>query len=115
MTNGASSRPGARSRTKDGRTGKRSRQGTEPETDWPGLRAKSAREIRAGLAEDADIQPTDADFWKDAELRAPQRKEAITIRLDADLLGWFRRHKGYQTRINAVLRAYMKAHGGNGD
>lgn len=75
----------------------------------------SAREIRAGLAENPDVVPTDADFWREAELVTPQRKEAITIRLDADLLGWFRRHKGYQTRINAVLRAYVKAHGGNGD
>jgi uncharacterized protein (DUF4415 family) len=40
----------------------------------------------------------------------PHPKQAITIRLDADLLDWFRRHKGYQTRINAILRAYMNAH-----
>ena len=32
------------------------------------------------------------------------------MRLDADLLAWFRRERGYQTRINAILRAYMKAH-----
>ena len=32
------------------------------------------------------------------------------MRLDADLLAWFRRHRGYQTRINAILRAYMSAH-----
>lgn len=31
-------------------------------------------------------------------------------RLDADLLRWFRRERGYQTRINAILRAYMQAH-----
>jgi uncharacterized protein (DUF4415 family) len=34
----------------------------------------------------------------------------LTIRLDADLLRWFRRERGYQTRINAILRAYMQAH-----
>jgi uncharacterized protein (DUF4415 family) len=33
----------------------------------------------------------------------------ITIRLDADLLEWLRKQKGYQTRINAVLRSYMDA------
>jgi len=38
------------------------------------------------------------------------RKETVTIRLDADLLEWFRSERGYQTRINAILRAYMKAH-----
>jgi uncharacterized protein (DUF4415 family) len=32
------------------------------------------------------------------------------MRLDADLLAWFRQQRGYQTRINAILRAYMKAH-----
>lgn len=36
------------------------------------------------------------------------RKEAISLRLDAEVLDWFRaRGPGYQTRINAVLRAYM--------
>ena len=32
------------------------------------------------------------------------------MRLDANLLRWFRRHPGYQTRINAILRAHMQAH-----
>jgi uncharacterized protein (DUF4415 family) len=32
------------------------------------------------------------------------------MRLDADLLRWYRREPGYQTRINAILRAYMQAH-----
>jgi len=32
------------------------------------------------------------------------------MRLDSDLLKWFRRQRGYQTRINAILRAYMTAH-----
>jgi BrnA antitoxin of type II toxin-antitoxin system len=40
----------------------------------------------------------------------PRRKETVTIRLDADLLEWFRSERGYQTRINAILRAYMNAH-----
>jgi uncharacterized protein (DUF4415 family) len=38
-------------------------------------------------------------------------KEQITLRLDADVLQWFReRGKGYQTHINLLLRAYMDAH-----
>jgi len=41
----------------------------------------------------------------------PTAKKTITIRLDADLLEWLRSQKGYQTRINAVLRTYMEAHG----
>ena len=40
------------------------------------------------------------------------RKAAISLRLDADVLDWFRAQgAGYQTRINAVLRAYMEAAG----
>jgi uncharacterized protein (DUF4415 family) len=40
----------------------------------------------------------------------PAPKEIVTMRLDADLLRWLRQERGYQTRINAILRAYMKAH-----
>jgi uncharacterized protein (DUF4415 family) len=57
-----------------------------------------------------DAKPTDEPFWKDARVVMPRRKETVTIRLDADLLQWFRSERGYQTRINAILRAYMKAH-----
>jgi uncharacterized protein (DUF4415 family) len=39
----------------------------------------------------------------------PVPKTIVTMRLDADLLRWFRQQRGYQTRINAILRAYMKA------
>jgi uncharacterized protein (DUF4415 family) len=39
----------------------------------------------------------------------PAVKQTITIRLDADILEWLRTQKGYQTRINAVLRTYMNA------
>lgn len=45
-------------------------------------------------------------------LPAIPRKEAISLRLDAEVLDWFRaRGPGYQTRINAVLRAYMEEAG----
>ena len=54
--------------------------------------------------------PTDEDFWEDAKVILPRRKEVVTIRLDADLLEWLRRQPGYQTRINAILRSYMKGH-----
>jgi uncharacterized protein (DUF4415 family) len=57
------------------------------------------------------VPPTNAAFWQGARVVMPQRKETITIRLDADLLAWLRREPGYQTRINAVLRAYMAADG----
>lgn len=51
----------------------------------------------------------DASWVKAAEL--PDVKQQITLRLDADVLDYFR-HTGkrYQTRINAVLRSYVQAH-----
>ena len=83
---------------------------TKPTTDWRRVRAMADDEIRAGIVDDPDARPTDEAFWKDARVVMPRRKETVTIRLDADLLDWFRSEGGYQTRINAILRAYMNAH-----
>jgi uncharacterized protein (DUF4415 family) len=50
-----------------------------------------------------------ADFWDEAEVTAPSSKRAVSIRLDEDVLDWFRRSgPRYQTRMNAVLRMYVK-------
>jgi uncharacterized protein (DUF4415 family) len=70
----------------------------------------SDAEIRAGIELDAEAHATDEAFWEDAQVVLPSPKKVVTIRLDADLLDWFRRERGYQTRINAILRAYMNAH-----
>ena len=70
----------------------------------------SDTQIRRGIASDPDVRHTDEEFWKDAKVVWPARKTVVTMRLDADLLAWFRQQRGYQTRINAILRAYMKAH-----
>ena len=78
-------------------------------TDWKRLHALSDKDIRAAVKSDAEARPTDVDFWKQAKIVLPQVKQTVTIRLDADLLGWLRQQKGYQTRINAVLRTYMEA------
>jgi uncharacterized protein (DUF4415 family) len=66
-------------------------------------------DIRKGVLADPDVHRTDPQFWKSAKVVMPVRKEVVTMRLDADLLRWFRQEPGYQTRINAILRAYMKA------
>ncbi len=59
----------------------------------------------------SDIGPLDEDFFKHAELSMRTPKKSLTLRLDADVLEWFREQgKGYQTRINAILRTYMKVH-----
>ena len=78
-------------------------------TDWKRLRSQSDRQIRRAIENDPEAQPTDAEFWKKARVVIPAPKQTITIRLDADLLQWLRKQKGYQTRINAVLRTYMDA------
>ncbi|MGD1155532.1 MAG: BrnA antitoxin family protein [Terriglobia bacterium] len=44
-------------------------------------------------------------------LKPVARKRQLTIRIDSDVLEWYRRQgPGYQTRINALLRAYMQEH-----
>ena len=71
------------------------------ETDWDRLRV-------------SDDASDDADFevdWTKAKLVEPEPKKMISLRLDADVLEYFRNQgKGYQTRMNAILRAYKEAH-----
>jgi uncharacterized protein (DUF4415 family) len=86
---------------------------SEHGTDWEKLRRLSDADIHAAIKSDPDAVPTDEAFWKTAELVMPQRKPVVTIRLDADVLAWLKEQgKGYQTRINAILRAYMEGHKG---
>ena len=90
--------------------GTRSKPNSGTKTNWTRLRRLKPKDIRKGIAADPDAHATDARFWKDAKVVMPTPKEIVTMRLDADLLRWFRRERGYQTRINAILRAYMQAH-----
>ena len=57
----------------------------------------------------SDIPELDEAFFQKAKLVRPAAdKRQITIRIDADVLDWFRdQGKGYQTHMNAVLKAYM--------
>ena len=63
----------------------------------------------------SDIPPLGEDFWNNARVVWPKgSKKQITMRLDADLVEWFKgQGKGYQTRMNAVLRSYYEAQRGN--
>jgi uncharacterized protein (DUF4415 family) len=75
-------------------------------TDWDKLNAMSDSEINY-----SDISELDEYFFKNGKLKKPKTKPHISIRLDPDVLEWFKSYgSGYQTRINAVLRMYMKAH-----
>jgi uncharacterized protein (DUF4415 family) len=112
---GALSRLGGRNLTKDADTGKpskahRAANNRRAGTDWAKLRQRSAAQIRKGIYSDPEAHATDEAFWKHAKVVLPTPKTIVTMRLDADLLQWFRQHPGYQTRINAILRAYMQAH-----
>lgn len=51
-----------------------------------------------------------ADFWKEAKVIYPESpKKQITVRLDADMVEWFKKQgRGYQTRMNVVLRSYYE-------
>ena len=71
------------------------------------LRGVREREIERTSPEELARLP--ADFWDDAELVIPAAKRAISLRVDEDVLEWFRSlGPRYQTRMNAVLRSYMK-------
>ena len=65
---------------------------------------------RARSADSLDIPPLDEEFWAKA-VRNPYfrpLKRSTTVRIDADVLAWLRAQgKGYQTRINRILRAAM--------
>ena len=56
----------------------------------------------------SDIPETDEDFWSDAQVLFPAKKTHLSIRLDDDIISWFKQFgRGYQTKINAVLRSYI--------
>ena len=59
----------------------------------------------------SDIPALDEGFFKEARVVVPPGKKQLTIRLDADVLAWLKAQgKGYQSRINAILRMYYEAH-----
>jgi uncharacterized protein (DUF4415 family) len=58
----------------------------------------------------SDIPPLGDEFFSKAKQAWPPAKQQLTIRLDADVLEWLRTHgRGYQTRINRILRAAMES------
>jgi uncharacterized protein (DUF4415 family) len=79
------------------------------ETDYARLDAMTDDDIAQAVAEDPDAAPLDLD-WTQARLSLPPGKDVVTLRLDRDVLEWFRTQgKGYQTRINQALRAFYEA------
>jgi uncharacterized protein (DUF4415 family) len=104
-----SSRRGARAATKDENITIVSRDSPiKGKTDWARVDKLTDDDIARAVANDPDAAPIDID-WSDAVLVIPARKKAISIRVDEDVLDFFKSQgDGYQRRINAVLRSYMQ-------
>jgi uncharacterized protein (DUF4415 family) len=80
------------------------------QTDWARLKTMTDAEI--DFSDSPELTPDQfAQAIVRDGLRPVSRKVQLTLRLDLDVLEWFRQQgQGYQTQINALLRAYMNAH-----
>ena len=76
------------------------------QTDRKKLHSKSDRAI-----DYTDSPATTADFWADAQEFMPSHKVHVSMRLDDEIINFFKKEgQGYQSRINAVLKAYVRRH-----
>jgi uncharacterized protein (DUF4415 family) len=109
VTSVGSSRHGERAKTKDKSFIRVSRDDARPgKTNWAAVDALTDDEIEEAVRNDPDAVPLDFD-WSKAVLVIPPKKKAISIRVDGDVLDYFKKEgAGYQRRINAVLRSYMQ-------
>jgi uncharacterized protein (DUF4415 family) len=77
-------------------------------TDWARVDATTDEEIERAVRSDPDAVPLDID-WSKAVVVIPPKKKAISIRVDEDVLNYFKKQgSGYQRRMNAVLRFYVE-------
>jgi uncharacterized protein (DUF4415 family) len=84
----------------------------EDTSDWERVQGLTDVDIEQAIADDPDAPPVlDDAFWRNAEILDPRHeKSTITMRVDDDVLDFFKRGgSGYQSRMNAVLRAYVYA------
>lgn len=83
----------------------------ESRSDAAALDKLSDEEIRRRAAQDSEAREWD---WARATLETPRPKVGVHIKLDAEIVEFFKRDgAGYQTRINAALKAYVKHAGKN--
>ncbi len=79
----------------------------ESRTDTARIEAMSDQDVERAVAGDPDWESIPDDWHKRAEAVMPRPKVPVSIRLDADLIEHFRATgRGWQTRVNAILRAY---------
>lgn len=84
----------------------------EDKTDWAKVDAMTEEELEASIAADPDDVHEELDWSKAIKglPPLPPFKKHINIRVDADVLDWFKATgRGYQTRMNNVLRAYVES------
>jgi uncharacterized protein (DUF4415 family) len=81
----------------------------ESRTDWTKAPATTQAQLQASIAADPDEAGMDVD-WDNASIVMPEPKAVLNMRVDRDVLDFFKRTgRGYQTRINAILRAFVDA------
>jgi uncharacterized protein (DUF4415 family) len=77
-------------------------------SDWTKAASMAEAEIEAAIASDPDETDMELD-WANATVELPKPKAVLNMRIDKDILEFFRNTgKGYQGRINAVLRSYVE-------
>ena len=78
-------------------------------TDWQRLLQMTDDQAERGAAGDPANAPAPAAWLAAGQLVDPVRKRAISLRLDPDVVDWFRNTgPRYQSRMNAVLRAFVQ-------
>ena len=82
------------------------RQRGESQTDYAYLDALTEEVLEASI----DVEEEGEIDWSTIQAGIPGPKQQITVRLDADVIDWFKdQGAGYQTRMNAVLRSFVEA------
>ena len=80
----------------------------ETRSDWARAAAMTEEEIESDIASDPNGAGMVVD-WDTVSVKLPEAKADLHMRIDRDVLDFFRRTgRGYQTRINAVLRSYVE-------
>jgi uncharacterized protein (DUF4415 family) len=93
--------------------GKKRRASKSPQgcTDWKRLAKLSDAEIERMAADDRDNPATGKADWAKSFIGMPPLKTPVNANFDVDVVEWFKSQgRGYQARMNAVLRHYMEVH-----
>lgn len=93
----------------EGKTVRMQLSGTQkPVSDLTRLRTLTDRKIQNAIKKDPDTAPLLVNWPKDAKVILPKPKVAISLRVDAEVLEFYKHQKGHLSLMNAVLKAYMQ-------